>query len=145
MRYLILAVLLVCWSPPAHAQNNPPVHLWFEPEWFEGVKGSFNYWTGTAKPIGSWGIAGPGISAEWSQGGESEWNSIGATADETSAKCHRDFVVPRAGVYQIWVRYVDHRKKTQPFRVRIEQGGKEVFASDFGHVRVGRVNAHYNL
>src|SRR4051812_24778385 len=30
-----------------------------------------------------WGINGPGVSAEWSQGGESEWNSAAASADET--------------------------------------------------------------
>ncbi|HMF18687.1 MAG TPA: hypothetical protein VKE98_15880, partial [Gemmataceae bacterium] len=99
------------------AASRPPVHLWFEPEWFEGVKGSFAYWTGTAKPTGSWGIAGPGISPEWTQGGESEWNSMAAAAAETKARCQRDFIVPRAGNYIIWVRYVDHRKKTEPFRV----------------------------
>src|SRR5438132_953084 len=38
----------------------PPIHIWFEPEWFEGVKGSFAYWPGPAKPTGAWGIAGPG-------------------------------------------------------------------------------------
>ena len=42
--------------------TRPPIHLWFEPEWFDGVKGSFAYHPGTAKPTGSWGIAGPGIS-----------------------------------------------------------------------------------
>src|SRR5215210_2671031 len=30
-----------------------------------------------------WGINGPGVSAEWSQGGESEWNSVAASPDET--------------------------------------------------------------
>ena len=30
-----------------------------------------------------WGMNGPGVSAEWSQGGESEWNSAAASADET--------------------------------------------------------------
>ena len=115
-------MLLVGCTSAAHAQGTPPIHLWFEPEWFEGVKGNFNYWTGTAKPTGSWGIAGPGISAEWSQGGESEWNSMGAVAEETSAKCQRDLVVPRAGNYKVWVRYFEHRKKASPFRVSIQQG-----------------------
>ncbi|MGH9903639.1 MAG: hypothetical protein ACRD68_17670, partial [Pyrinomonadaceae bacterium] len=32
-----------------------------------------------------WGINGPGVSAEWSQGGESEWNSVAASAGETKA------------------------------------------------------------
>ncbi|WP_020468706.1 hypothetical protein [Zavarzinella formosa] len=26
--------------------QKPPVHLWCEQEWFDGVKGSFGYWTG---------------------------------------------------------------------------------------------------
>src|SRR5262245_47281807 len=116
---LILLTLLMGWNS-ARAATKPPIYVWFEPEWFEGVKGSFAYWTGTAKPAGAWGIAGPGISAEWTQGGESEWNSMGAPAAETKAACHRDFVVPRAGKYKIWVRYVDHRKKTQPFTVNIQ-------------------------
>ncbi|HEV3256927.1 MAG TPA: hypothetical protein VG013_08625, partial [Gemmataceae bacterium] len=57
-------------SAPAAAK--PPIYIWLEPEWFDGVEGSFVYWTGTAKPTGSWGIAGPGVGAEWTQGGESE-------------------------------------------------------------------------
>src|SRR5687767_2465888 len=60
----------------ANADVPAPVYIWLEPEWFPGVKGDFNYWTGKAKPIGSWGIAGPGLTAEWSQGGESEWQSM---------------------------------------------------------------------
>jgi hypothetical protein len=51
-----------------------------------------NYWTGDAKPTGHWAVAGPGISPEWTQGGESEWNSMGAPAAETRAECHRDLV-----------------------------------------------------
>src|SRR5262245_10960781 len=115
-RLAILALLLAC--GPGRTAAKPPVYLWFEPEWFDGVKGSFAYWTGTAKPTGAWGVAGPGISAEWTQGGESEWNSMGAPAAETNARCQRDFVVPRAGKYKVWVRYVDHRKKTEPFTDR---------------------------
>src|SRR5215813_10680840 len=110
-RTLPALALLVLLSPPLEAAP-APVYLWHEPEWFEGVRGNFAYWTGTAKPTGAWGIAGPGISAEWSQGGESEWNSMGAPAEETRAVCYRDFIVPRAGTYSIWVRYVDHRHKT---------------------------------
>ena len=145
MRYKIACLLLVAGASAAYSQERPPVHLWFEPEWFEGVKGSFNYWTGSAKPTGSWGIAGPGISAEWSQGGESEWNSMGASADETSARCHRDFIVPRGGNYKIWARYYDHRKKEAPFRITIEQAGKEVFGYDFGVVPVVPPNDEYQL
>src|SRR5687767_7968660 len=87
----------------ADAPARLPVYLWLEPEWFPDVQGSFNYWTGTDKARGAWGIAGPGITAEFSQGGESEWQSIGATADEARAFCSRAVVVPRAGKYKLWV------------------------------------------
>jgi hypothetical protein len=53
-----LRVGLVSGTAPA------PIYLWHEPEWFDGVRGSFAYWTGVAKPTGAWGIAGPGISPE---------------------------------------------------------------------------------
>src|SRR5437870_5739928 len=119
MRSGLVLLLLVTAAPAAAAK--PPIYLWLEPEWFEGVRGTFAYWTGTAKPTGAWGIAGPGISPEWTQGGESEWNSMGAPAEETRARCYRDFIVPRAGRYKVWVRYVDHRKKTEPFTVRVDQ------------------------
>src|SRR5215510_1255406 len=126
MRCIPALTLLFLSSTLALAQSpSPPIHLWFEPEWFEGVQGSFAYWTGEAKPSGSWGIAGPGISAEWTQGGESEWNSMGAPAEETKARCHRDLVIPRAGKYRVWVRYYDHRKKTEPFTVAITQTGDQ--------------------
>src|SRR5207247_5240323 len=128
-----LATILFCTvSATASAQDRPAFHLWLEPEWFEGVKGGFAYWTGTAKPSGAWGIAGPGISAEWTQGGESEWNSIGAAAAETKAECNRAVTVPRSGTYKVWVRYVDHRRKTEPFRVTILQEGKTALTGELG-------------
>src|SRR6476661_6949553 len=103
MRTLSLLALLLSVAPLT-AVEKPPVYLWLEPEWFDGVTGSFGYWTGEAKPTGTWGVAGPGISAEWTQGGESEWNSMGAPAAETRAICGREMVIPRAGTYRVWVR-----------------------------------------
>jgi hypothetical protein len=140
---LALLAILVALGP-AHAAG-PPVYIWLEPEWFDGVQGTFAYWTGTAKPTGAWGVAGPGISAEWTQGGESEWNSMGAPAAETKASCHRDFVVPRAGRYKVWVRYVEHRKKTQPFTVTVQQGGKPAVSGELGVRPVVPVNDEYQL
>src|SRR5436309_1317525 len=132
MRKLLPLIILSCCPVAAEAGTKPPVYLWLEPEWFEGVQGHFAYWTGTAKPNGAWGVAGPGISAEWSQGGESEWNSMGAPAEETKARCQRDLIIPRAGKYHVWVRYVDHRHKTEPFRVILEQGGKPAVNGELG-------------
>ena len=129
----------------ASAVDKPPIHLWLEPEWFDGVKGTFAYWTGEAKPTGAWGVAGPGISPEWTQGGESEWNSMGVSATETKAVCGRDLIVPRAGKYRVWVRYVDHRKKTEPFTVRITPEGKPAFTAELGVKPVVPENDEYQL
>jgi hypothetical protein len=131
---------------PCLLQSAPaPIYLWNEAEWFDGVEGSFAYWTGVAKPTGTWGIAGPGISAEWTQGGESEWNSIGAAAAETKAECHRDILIPRAGAYRVWVRYVDHRKKKSPFKVVLTAGGKNLAQSELGTRPVIPINDEYQL
>jgi hypothetical protein len=130
MRHLACLAVLLSFASLAPAAA--PAYLWHEPEWFDGVDGSFAYWTGSAKPTGKWGVAGPGISAEWTQGGESEWNSMGAPAEETKASCQRDLIVPRAGKYRVWVRYVEHRKKKTPFKVVVESGGKPVATAELG-------------
>ncbi len=144
MRRLLLPLLLLALPALAHAAP-PPVYLWHEPEWFDGVQGSFAYWPGTAKATGSWGIAGPGISPEWTQGGESEWNSIGAAADETRARCSRALWVPRAGKYRVWVRYVDHRKKKAPFKVSIAPAAGAPIVQEMGTVPAVPPNDEYML
>lgn len=79
-----------------------------------------------------WCISGPGVSAEWSQGGESEWNSVAASADEARARIWQDIEAPRAGEFKVWVRYADWAGKTESFTVRIEQQNREVFRHEFG-------------
>jgi hypothetical protein len=73
-----------------------------------------------------WGINGPGVSAEWSQGGESEWNSAAASADESAGKIYQDLEIPRAGNYRIWVRYADWANRSENFVVRITQNPDEM-------------------
>lgn len=145
MRRVLSLLALVLLASTVRAADKPPVYLWLEPEWFDGVKGNFAYWTGDAKPTGSWGIAGPGISAEWTQGGESEWNSMGAPATETKASCGRELVIPRAGKYRVWVRYVDHRKKTEPFTVKLTPAGKPAVSAELGVKPVVPENDEYQL
>jgi hypothetical protein len=140
-----LSLMLLLLSPCLSQAAGAPIYLWHEPEWFDGVQGSFAYWTGTAKPTGAWGIAGPGISAEWTQGGESEWNSIGAPAEETKAECHRDLVIPRAGKYTVHVRYVDHRKKKTPFTVVLADGAKTLARAELGVRHVVPANDEFQL
>ena len=131
---------------PTIAASKPPIYLWLEPEWFDGVSGSFAYWPERpAEADRGVGHRRAGHSAEWTQGGESEWNSIGASAAETKAECRRDFVVPRAGKYRVWVRYVDHRKKTEPFTASIRQDGKAALLGELGVKPVVPVNDEYQL
>lgn len=142
-RISLLALLLL--APSLSAADKPPIYLWLEPEWFDGVSGNFAYWTGEAKPTGAWGVAGPGISAEWTQGGESEWNSMGVPASEMKASCGRELTIPRAGKYRVWARYVDHRKKTEPFTLRITPVGKAAVTHEFGAKPVVPENDEYQL
>ncbi|MGZ5437457.1 MAG: hypothetical protein ACXW3F_15485, partial [Pyrinomonadaceae bacterium] len=92
--------------------STTPEHLWYEAENMRGISANARHepvlnpsWMqlpATKKP--GFGINGPGVSAEWSQGGESEWNSVAASADETRATIYQDIEVPREGDYKIWVR-----------------------------------------
>ncbi|MDQ3667179.1 MAG: hypothetical protein M3410_11520 [Acidobacteriota bacterium] len=122
------------------AQSQLPEYLWYEAENMRGLatdqRGEpilnpswHNY--GKAKAPG-WGINGPGASAEWSQGGESEWNSVAASADETRATIYQDIEVPRAGDYKVWVRYADWSSKTENFTIRLTQDEREIFQHEFG-------------
>jgi len=152
MRRMIMVfavgLLVFIISGRANAQAESRTYLWLEPEWFEGVEGSFAYWPGpdsAKKATGHWAVAGPGISAEWTQGGESEWNSMAAGADETRAECRRDIIIPRDGKYRVWVRYVDHRNLTEPFTIKIEQNGQAAISGELGVTPVVPPNDEYEL
>ncbi len=115
-------------------------HLWYEAENMRGISADARHepllnpsWMQlpAAKKPG-WGINGPGVSAEWSQGGESEWNSVNASADETRGTISQDIEVPRAGEYKLWVRYADWASKTESFTIKITQSGRDVFSHEFG-------------
>jgi hypothetical protein len=82
--------------------------------------------------VPGWAISGPGVSAEWTQGGESEWNSAAASADESRATLYQDLEAPRAGQYKVWVRYADWANLTENFVIRVTQQGREVFRHEFG-------------
>lgn len=79
-----------------------------------------------------WGMSGTGVSAEWTQGGESGWNSAAASADETTGTIYQDIEVPRPGPYRVWIRYADWANKTENFTVTITQQGREVLRHQFG-------------
>src|SRR5262249_14590642 len=83
--------------------------IWIEAEHLQGVRG--NCWPGGPNPKtdGHWAISGPGWSAEWTQGGESNFMSIACGPDDDRAKATIDVEMPVAGRYRVWVRYRDNR------------------------------------
>src|SRR2546423_8539688 len=115
-------------------------YLWYEAEDMRGTRPDGRHepvlnplWMelpGTKAP--GWGINGPGVSAEWSEGGESEWNSVNASMDETHATILQDIKIPRGGDYKVWVRYADWANKAENFTVRITQDNREIFSHEFG-------------
>lgn len=135
-------------TPPANLE-----YLWYETENMRGLTQTPrhepqlnpSYLNLPAAKAPGWGISGPGVSAEWSQGGESEWNSVAASADETRGTIWQDLEIPRGGEYKIWIRYSDFAERSEHFVVRITQTGigskegvsasissKEVFRQEFG-------------
>jgi hypothetical protein len=120
---------------PANAE-----YLWYEAENMRGVTETSqhepqlnpSYLELPAERVPGWSISGPGVSAEWSQGGESEWNSVAASANESRAHIWQDLEIPRGGEQKIWVRYADWAGKSENFVVRVMQQDREVFRHEFG-------------
>jgi hypothetical protein len=128
-------------AAPAPATASDYEYLWYEAENMRGLTASStlhepllnpSYLNFPVSKTPGWCISGPGVSAEWSQGGESEWNSVAASFDETRATIWQDVEVPRAGEYKVWVRYADFANQTETFMVRVRQEGREVFNHEFG-------------
>ena len=111
-----------------------PHHVWIEAEYLAPLNGAnFSFQQVEATTKGSWALAGPGVAAEWTQGGESEFLSAAARADEPGeVVMGRDVEVPAAGKYTLWVRYADYRKKAESFGVRVVQGGAKAGDHRFG-------------
>jgi hypothetical protein len=135
------ALLLLLYAAPLYSQTTTPAeYLWYEAENMRGFStGKLgepllnpSYLNLSREKVPGWGINGPGVSAEWTQGGESEWNSAAASADETRATLYQDLEIPRDGSYVFWVRYADWTKRTENFTVTIAQDGVEVFRHEFG-------------
>jgi hypothetical protein len=118
-------------SPRPTVSESHLEYLWLEAENMRGFATQPNgepilnpSWLNLPKAKApGWGINGPGVSAEWSQGGESEWNSAAASADETAGKIYQDIEIPRTGDYKVWVRYADWADKTENFTIRIVREG----------------------
>ena len=125
-------------SLPVFASNSE--YLWYEAENMRGLTETSqhepqlnpSYLDLPADKAPGWSISGPGVSAEWSQGGESEWNSVAASANETRGSLWQNVEVPRAGEYKVWVRYADWACKSENFVIKIVQQDHEVFRHEVG-------------
>src|SRR5919106_595130 len=143
--------LVLIFLPSANLFSQPNLsaeYLWYEAENMRGfTTGKLgepmlnpSYLNRSREKAPGWGMNGPGVSAEWTQGGESEWNSAAASADETRASIQQEVQVPRAGQYRLWVRYADWAGKTENFGAWVAQGGRVVARNEFG--ARDRVDAH---
>ncbi|MDT7604047.1 MAG: hypothetical protein QOF61_2044 [Acidobacteriota bacterium] len=151
---LIISFHVTCLAqPPPHAfspaqpaqasspsQTAPAEYLWYEAENMRGfstdklnnpvINASWVNPSRAQSP--GWGMNGPGVSAEWTQGGESEWNSAAASADETRATISQELQIPRAGSYRLWVRYADWTGKAENFAATVAQNDRIVARREFG-------------
>jgi hypothetical protein len=140
-RLALLAFLLLSFQ--TFAQTTNPTHseyLWLETEDMRGFATQSNgepvlnpSWRDLPRAQApGWGMNGPGTSAEWTQGGESGWNSAAASADETQATIYQNVEIPRAGQYRVWTRYADWANRTENFVITVSQREHEVFRHEFG-------------
>jgi hypothetical protein len=142
-----VVVITLAPHPPAPARDDPQANQTrrFEYQWYEAEnQGGLSLdprneprrnpvWQNLPREKApGWGVNGPGVSAEWSQGGESEWNSVAASPDETRAMLFQDVEIPRDGEYRVWARYADWARRDESFTVRLTQQGREVFRREFG-------------
>ena len=130
---LTLACSLGSYAQEPHAAQRlafllPPSSetVWVEAETMGPLHGSnFSFQQEAQQTRGSWSLSGPGVAAEWTQGGESEFMSIAARADEAAGvSVGRNVEIPAAGSYTLWVRYADYRNRMEEFGVRVRQGGQ---------------------
>ncbi|MFN2498509.1 MAG: hypothetical protein ABR557_05415, partial [Pyrinomonadaceae bacterium] len=134
-------------TPKVSASPDLPVsesarleYLWYETEDMRGFATQRNgepvlnpSWRNLPRAQApGWGMNGTGTSAEWTQGGESGWNSAAASADETTGAIYQDIEVSRVGQYRLWVRYADWANQTEDFVVTINQQGRELLRHQFG-------------
>jgi hypothetical protein len=141
LRSLWIILFAILSATSLYSQTNTPFeYLWYEAENMRGFStGKLgeplrnpSHQNLSREKAPGWGINGPGVSAEWTQGGESEWNSAAASADETRAVLHQDLEIPRDGSYALWIRYADWAKRSENFAIAIAQDGAEVFRREFG-------------
>jgi len=130
-RLAVVGALLAGLQVPVMAEPVPET-VWIEAEHLRGVRGHCFPDMNGHTTQGHWAIAGPGICAEWSQGGESGWLSIACGPEDAAARADCEIEIPASGAWRLWVRYRDWRGQTERFAVRLEQPGRNPVVLRFG-------------
>src|SRR5262245_27230707 len=126
-RYSLLSLLFLPLAARAES-------IWLEAEHFDGIRG-YCWPAGTPemrKTDGHWGLSGPGWAAEWAQGGESGFLSIGCGADDDKAVATTTVEVPAKGKYRVWARFRENRGTTNRFNVRLTPPGDNAVTLTYG-------------
>jgi hypothetical protein len=141
LRNLWIVLFILITNSSLYSQTRPPgEYLWYEAENMRGfTTGKLgepllnpSYLNLARDKAPGWGINGPGVSAEWTQGGESEWNSAAASADENRGDFYQDLEIPRAVSMRFGFVMPTGPNETENFTVTIAQDGAEVFRHEFG-------------
>ncbi len=127
MQKVLLSMLLL--AAAARAES-----IWIEAEHLDGIRG---YCWPAGRPEmkktdGHWGLSGPGWAAEWVQGGESGFLSIGCGADDDKAVASTNVDIPVKGKYRVWVRFRENRGMTNRFLVRLTPKGAATSTLTYG-------------
>ncbi|MHB0937990.1 MAG: hypothetical protein ACYDCO_21925 [Armatimonadota bacterium] len=130
MKFLLVLLALCCLLSAAATES-----IWLEAEQLDGIEGYC--WPVAADPArrtthGKWGLSGPGLAAEWMQGGESGFLSIACGAADDAAVATKTLDIPETGQYFVWVRYRDSREKCDRFQIRLEQAGQQPWTGTYG-------------
>jgi hypothetical protein len=128
----IAALALLLTSTAARAAE----YVWLEAEHALGLHGHWSPRNPPPPGLTTWAIAGPGVAAEWSQGGESEWSSIALPARASGASVRFRVEVPSSGPHALWVRYADYQRKEEVFGIRLLQAGRVVHQAELGKTAV---------
>ncbi|HJZ87618.1 MAG TPA: hypothetical protein VKN99_20730 [Polyangia bacterium] len=100
-------------------QATLPSYFWLEAERMEGVSGHWPSWS-DERPAPGWHWNGPGVSAEWGQGGESSFNSIACGREASpGGRASERVLLPHAGRWRLWVRYAEWRDGVSPMDVSV--------------------------
>src|SRR6476659_8226280 len=109
-------------------------YLWLEADEFDGIQLSKQVAVGMADPVAErtgW-ASRMGIFPDTTQGGGTRTLTLDAHPERADNVCTGQIDVPSPGTYRVWVRYGEWRKKTEPFKVKIEQQGRVALDHEFG-------------